>query len=186
MSKTSLFRAYCNWPYETAVFVEASNRHSAAHKIAFLIGTLYGCSPDDVSFYNLDSYNELINEKGVGDDLDFRLFESGWDADGFVSWVGSPLFLAPLNQRSYLPRGAVCSYTSRSCASMISARFVPACEWLTSSLAGTTGQGAPAGAHVAWGWPWTGHPRSLACGTGPRTQIAPTGVLRPLIMFIGR
>jgi hypothetical protein len=98
MSKTSLFRAYCDWPYETAVFVEASNRHSAAHKIAFLIGTLYGCSPDDVSFYNLDSYDELINEKGVGDDLDFRLFESGWDADGVVSWVDSPLFLAPLNQ----------------------------------------------------------------------------------------
>jgi hypothetical protein len=60
---------------------------------------------------------------------------------------------------------------------MISARFVPACEWLTSSLAGTTGQGAPAGAHVAWGWPWTGHPRSLACGIGPRTQIAPTDYL---------
>ena len=98
MSKASLFRAYCDWPYETAVFVEASNCHSAAHKISCLIGTLYGCSPDDVSFYNLDSYIELIDEKGVGDDLDFRLFESGWDADGVVSWVESPLFLAPLNQ----------------------------------------------------------------------------------------
>jgi hypothetical protein len=28
---------------------------------------------------------------------------------------------------------------------------------------------------VGWGWPWTGHPRSLAFGFGPRTQIAPTG-----------
>lgn len=98
MSKTSLFRSYCDWPYETAVFVEASNRNTAAHKISGLIGALYGCSPDDVSFYNLDSYDELIDEKGVGDDLDFRLFESGWDADGVVSWVDSPLFLAPLNQ----------------------------------------------------------------------------------------
>lgn len=29
---------------------------------------------------------------------------------------------------------------------------------------------------VRWGWPWTGHPRSLADGFGPRTPIAPTGI----------
>lgn len=98
MNKTSLFRAYCDWPYETAVFVEASDRRSAAAKISRLIGTLYDCPADDVSFYNLDSYSELTDEKGVGDDLDFRLFESGWDADGVASWVESPLFLAPSNQ----------------------------------------------------------------------------------------
>lgn len=98
MNKTSLFRAYCDWPYETAVFVEASDRQSASLKISRLIGMLYGCQPDDVSFYNLDSYRELIDEKGVDDDQDFRLFESGWDADGVASWLDSPLFLAPLNQ----------------------------------------------------------------------------------------
>lgn len=98
MNKTSLFRAYCDWPYETAVFVEANDRQNAAVKLSRLIGTFYGCPIDDVSFYNLDSYFELIHEKGVGDDLDFRLFESGWDADGVESWVDSPLFLAPLNQ----------------------------------------------------------------------------------------
>jgi hypothetical protein len=98
MNKTLLFRAYCDWPYETAVFVEASDRNGATLKISHLIGTLYGCPADDVSFYNLDSYFGLIDEKGVGDDLDFRLFESGWDADGVASWVDSPLFLAPLNQ----------------------------------------------------------------------------------------
>ncbi|CAN7484638.1 hypothetical protein [Duganella sp. LjRoot269] len=98
MNKTSLFRAYCDWPYDTAVFVEATDRQSAALKISRLIGTLYGCPTDDVSFYNLDSYYELVDEKGVGDDLDFRLFESGWDADGVASWVDTPLFLAPLNQ----------------------------------------------------------------------------------------
>ncbi|MBV6323739.1 hypothetical protein [Duganella violaceipulchra] len=102
MNKTSLFRAYCFWPYETAVFVEASDRQSAAVKISRLIGALYGCPADDVSFYNLDSYSELIDEKGIGEDLDFRLFESGWDADGVASWMDGPLFLAPLNQ-SYLP-----------------------------------------------------------------------------------
>jgi hypothetical protein len=98
MNKTSLFRAYCDWPYETAVFVEASDRQSAALKISRLVGTLYGCPTDDVSFYNVDSYSEPIDEKGVGEDLDFRLFESGWNADGVASWVDSPLFLAPLNQ----------------------------------------------------------------------------------------
>lgn len=98
MNKTSLFRAYCDWPYETAVFVEARDRQSASLKISCLIGALFGCLPNDVSFYNLDSYFELINEKGVDDDLDFRLFESGWDADGVASWVDGPLFLAPLNQ----------------------------------------------------------------------------------------
>lgn len=98
MGKTSLFRAYCDWPYETAIYVEASSCNSAANKISSLIGMLYGRSPDDVSFYNLDSYHELIGEKGTGKDLDFRLFESGWDADGVASWGDSPLFLAPLNQ----------------------------------------------------------------------------------------
>jgi hypothetical protein len=98
MHKTSLFRAYCDWPYETAVFVEAGDRLSASFKISLLIGALYGCQPDDVSFYNLDSYLELIEEKGIDDDRDFRLFESGWNSDGVTSWVDSPLFLAPLNQ----------------------------------------------------------------------------------------
>lgn len=98
MNKTSLFRAYCDWPYEAAVFVEASDRQSASVKISRLIGALHGCSPQDVSFYNLDSYSELMDEKGIDDDMDFRLFESGWDADGVSSWVENPLFLAPLNQ----------------------------------------------------------------------------------------
>lgn len=61
---------------------------------------------------------------------------------------------------------------------MIKTRSVPVCEWFTSSLAGTTGQDAPAGAHVVWGRPWTGHPRSLASGGGPRTRIAPIGCSR--------
>lgn len=98
MNKTSLFRAYCDWPYETAVFVEADNRQNASVKISRMIGALYGCSPEDVSFYNVDSYFELMNEKGIDDDMDFRLFESGWDSEGVTSWVENPLFLAPLNQ----------------------------------------------------------------------------------------
>ena len=98
MNRTSLFRAYCDWPYEMTVFVEAIDRQTAAFKISRLIGMFYGCAADDVSFYNLDSYSELIDEKGVSDDLDFRLFESGWDVDGVASWVGEPLFLAPSNQ----------------------------------------------------------------------------------------
>jgi hypothetical protein len=98
MDKTFLFRAYCDWPYQKAIYIEASNRNSAARKISSLTAALYDCSPDDVSFYNLDSYLELIDEKGAGEDLDFRLFESGWNAGGVVSWVENPLFLAPLNQ----------------------------------------------------------------------------------------
>lgn len=98
MNKTSLFRAYCDWPYETAVFVEANDRQSAAVKIPLLIGALYGCSLEDVSFYNLDSYSELMDENGIDDDMELRIFESGWDADSVTSWVKNPLFLAPLNQ----------------------------------------------------------------------------------------
>lgn len=98
MNKTSLFRAYCDWPYETVVFVEACNPQNASSKISSLIGMLYGCPAHDVSFYNVDSYLELIDEKGIGDDRDFRLFESGWNADGVASWVENPLFLAPVNQ----------------------------------------------------------------------------------------
>jgi hypothetical protein len=81
-----------------AVFVEANDRQSAAVKIPLLIGTLYGCPPEDVSFYNLDSYFELLDESGIDDDMELRIFESGWDADSVTSWVKNPLFLAPLNQ----------------------------------------------------------------------------------------
>jgi hypothetical protein len=101
MNKTSLFRTYCDWPYQAAVFVEANDQQSATVKISKLIGALYGCPQDHVSFYNLDLYAEHMHEKGVGDDLDFRLFKSGWDADGVTSWMENPLFLTPLNQ-SYL------------------------------------------------------------------------------------
>jgi hypothetical protein len=136
MNKTSLFRAYCDWPYVTAVFVEANDRQSASLKISRLIGTLYGCQPDDVSFYNLDSYRELIDEKGVDDDQDFRLFESGWDADGVASWVESPLF--PCAPESIVPTGRM------GAAAVPSGRF---------GLSGAARAGPPSyasGSHRRW------------------------------------
>jgi hypothetical protein len=95
MNKIFLFRDYCDWPYQTAVFVEANNQRCASVNISRLIGALYGCAKEDVSFYNIDSYTEFMDEKDIDDDLDFRLFESRQDSDGVTSWLETPLFLTP-------------------------------------------------------------------------------------------
>lgn len=42
-----------------------------------LIGALHGRLQEHVSLYNIDSYTEFMDEKGVGDDLDLRLSNQG-------------------------------------------------------------------------------------------------------------
>lgn len=55
-------------------------------------------------------------------------------------------------------------------------QVVPACEWLTSSPAGITGQNASAGGHVAW--PERAILAPSPAGVSHRTQIDPNDYLR--------
>lgn len=47
---------------------------------------------DELALYNLDSYRDLV-DKGVSDDEDLRVFETGWKGVEVSSWVERPLFL---------------------------------------------------------------------------------------------
>lgn len=47
---------------------------------------------DELVLYHHDSYRELVN-KGVSDDEDLRVFETGWQGDSVTVWAERPLFL---------------------------------------------------------------------------------------------
>jgi hypothetical protein len=47
---------------------------------------------DELVCYNLDSYRDLT-DKGVSEDEDMRVFETGWKGDTVASWADRPLFL---------------------------------------------------------------------------------------------
>lgn len=98
MMPLTLFRAVVEpsrdvSPYtERIVFVEACNREDAARRITLHIAAIDDVPADQVSFYNLDSKSELIAH-GVSDDLDLRIFETGWRGNKVECWVEAPMFL---------------------------------------------------------------------------------------------
>lgn len=103
---TRLFKAYCDSPaHDSAVFVEAINRDAAYKKMVGMLALMFGRNHDDISIYNLQSWNELI-DSGISDDLDLRMFECGWKGNTVVAWVSSPLFLAPKNNEFLLSKWA--------------------------------------------------------------------------------
>lgn len=67
---------------ERVVFVEASNRPSAIGIIAAAVAAIESRTPGEVDdrIINCDSAHELINQ-GASDDLELRLFETGWSGD---------------------------------------------------------------------------------------------------------
>ena len=91
--KQRIFRAHCTNPSpklaegegegaEYTVFVEADTPEQASMRIQVSLSTLSGLSIEEVSFYNLHSWNELISF-GVSEDTDFRAFEVGWKGGGW-------------------------------------------------------------------------------------------------------
>lgn len=79
-------------PYvERIVFVQAGTYNAAADKIRRIIATIDGVADEVVSFYNLDSYAELV-AAGVSVDERQRIFETGWRGQRVCDWARAPLF----------------------------------------------------------------------------------------------
>ena len=79
---------------EITVFVEAASHHAAVRKIANALAAMETRLPDAIAerIYNCYHARELI-EDGVSEDVELRLFETGWSGDRAVSFVEQPLFL---------------------------------------------------------------------------------------------
>jgi hypothetical protein len=103
MDKTYLYRAYCEVPFKTFVFVEATSRYEAREKLYTLLAILSGRRPEALSIINLDSWHDLV-EDIASDDFALRIFEAGWLANKHVCWIDNPLFLAPVNNNFLLKK----------------------------------------------------------------------------------
>jgi hypothetical protein len=79
---------------ECTAFVEATSHTAAGRKIVNVVAALEMRLPDSVAdrIYNCCSGAELI-ETGLSDDIEQRLFETGWSGNRAVCFVEHPLFL---------------------------------------------------------------------------------------------
>jgi len=80
---------------EVTAFVEAASREGAIRKISQTVAALeFGSTPESVQerLYNCNSAAELIDE-GLSEDLEARLFETGWSGGKPICFVEHPLFL---------------------------------------------------------------------------------------------
>lgn len=93
-----IFRAHVSPAFdfgpERTAYVEAFSHRDAIRKIANAIAALESRLPDAVQerIYNVASARELVNE-GLSQDVEVRLFETGWYAGQAISFVQEPLFL---------------------------------------------------------------------------------------------
>ncbi|CAN7772676.1 hypothetical protein [Caballeronia sp. LjRoot31] len=76
-------------------FILAGSRAEAKYLLHKAI-VLLGREPDDEpSLFNLNSFEDLVNE-GISEDEDLRVFETGWsreDGEMRPNWMTRPLFL---------------------------------------------------------------------------------------------
>ncbi|MCX4175665.1 MULTISPECIES: hypothetical protein [Paraburkholderia] len=70
----------------------AFTREGARQLFHQLIAPIAREPVDELVLYNLDSYRDLT-DKGVSEDEDLRVFESGWQGDTVILWAERPLFL---------------------------------------------------------------------------------------------
>jgi hypothetical protein len=88
---------------ERTFFVDAATHQAAAKKIAGTISALEYTKlyEAESAIYNVYSVFELVHD-GISDDLEARLFETGWGGGRVICWVQAPVFLvadpAPLIQ----------------------------------------------------------------------------------------
>jgi hypothetical protein len=93
-----IYRAHISAPSvygaERTAFVEAAGHRDAVRKIAAAVAALETRLPETVEerIYNCASARELI-EDGSSEDIELRLFETGWCGNDAVSFVTEPLFL---------------------------------------------------------------------------------------------
>jgi hypothetical protein len=78
---------------ERVAFVEAIHGHAALKKVAAAIAALECRSPSAVEerLYNIQSAEECV-EQGISDDVELRVFETGWNGHA-PTYVEEPLFL---------------------------------------------------------------------------------------------
>jgi hypothetical protein len=81
---------------ELTAFVEASSREGAVRKIAAAIVAAmeFGSTAESVAerIYNCNSAQECIDD-GLSEDVELRLFETGWSGNKAICFVEHPLFL---------------------------------------------------------------------------------------------
>jgi hypothetical protein len=79
---------------ERTAFVEGSSHNCACKKIAAAVAALDHRTPEQVAerIYNCYSAKELIDE-GLSDDLELRIYETGWSGGKATHFVEHPLFL---------------------------------------------------------------------------------------------
>ena len=93
-----LYRAHVTaadtYGVERTAFVEAASHRAAARKIANVVAAIENRLPDQVEerIYNVYSSSELI-EEGLSEDIELRLFETGWCGGKAAYFVEQPLFL---------------------------------------------------------------------------------------------
>jgi hypothetical protein len=99
LNLSRIFRAHVTPQHsrgtEVTAFVEAASREAAVRKISQAITAIeFGSTAESVAerIYNCNSAAELI-EEGLGEDLEARLFETGWSGGKPICFVGHPLFL---------------------------------------------------------------------------------------------
>jgi hypothetical protein len=93
-----LYRAHigsADWrrPERTA-FVEAFSHNCACKKIVAAVAALEHRQPAEVAdrIYNCYSAKELVDE-GLSEEIELRLFETGWSGGKATHFVSEPLFL---------------------------------------------------------------------------------------------
>ena len=74
------------------VFVMAGSREAASRRARSVLAALFDIDPPEVYLYNLASFIDL-NDAGVSDDEDLRVFEIGWKGPTVSVWAEHPLFL---------------------------------------------------------------------------------------------
>jgi hypothetical protein len=92
-----LFRAFIGAESrgtERTAFVEAASHRDAIRKIANAVAALETRLPETVEerIYNCASVRELIDE-GLSEDIELRVFETGWSGGKPICFVEEPLFL---------------------------------------------------------------------------------------------
>jgi hypothetical protein len=92
-----LYRAFIGAPSygtERTAFVEAASHRDAIRRIANAVGALEMQLPDQVEerIYNCASARELMDE-GMSEDVEMRVFETGWSGGKPICFVEEPLFL---------------------------------------------------------------------------------------------
>ncbi|AJZ56343.1 hypothetical protein [Paraburkholderia fungorum] len=78
--------------FSVIAYTLAFTREGASKLFHELLAPIAREPADELALYNIDSYRDLT-DKGVSEDEDMRVFETGWKGNAVVNWAERPLFL---------------------------------------------------------------------------------------------